>query len=63
MASMQNMTQAIMQEATEVAKVAIMAVKEENPACMAKPLQIMPKTGGSALKQSHFKLESTRQIP
>ena len=49
------MIQAITQAAIEAAKAEIMSVKEiENPVKTAISVQVMPRTGSPALKQSTF---------
>ena len=52
MAAEQNITQTVTQAATEVAKAAIMTVREvENPVNAVISVKVMPRTVGPVLKQ------------
>ena len=59
MAAEQTLTQAVMQIAIEVAKAAIMSVREaDNLFNNARPIHSTPRLGGSVLRQPTFDWEA-----
>ena len=59
MAVEQSMAEALMQAATEAAKAAFMAIREEdNMVNNARPVHKVPRSGGPMLKQPTFQLKA-----